>query len=161
MLDLRQVQNPYESLDADSQELEAYGCLFDLGHGGLHPDLENMLQIPLGEHVVIAERVRVAPAWRGLGGVGRYLASRLFRQMCCDPVLVATQPFPLDITRDDQGDTDETALKPALRQIQRTWKSIGFRPYKGDIWILDPSDSKHERAITRLEQRLGLTRGPR
>jgi hypothetical protein len=65
-----------------------------------------MLQMPLGEHLIIAERVRVAPAWRCLGGAGRHLASRLFRQICCDPAIVAAQPFPLDITRDDHGNTD-------------------------------------------------------
>jgi hypothetical protein len=160
VLDLERVENPYESLDANSQELEAYGCLFDLGGGGLHPDLEHMLQAPFGEHVVIAERVRVAPAWRGLGGVGRYLAGRLFRQMCCDPVVVATQPFPLDVTRDDRGNTDDAAMKPAVKQVRRTWKSIGFQPYKGDIWILDPSAGRHEQAMTKLEQRLSLTRSP-
>jgi hypothetical protein len=155
VLDLDRIEDPYESLDADSQELEAYGCLFDLATGELHPDLEGLLGVPLGSHVVIAERVRVAPAWRGYGGVGRYLAGRLFLHMCCDPVVVATQPFPLDIDRDEHGRADDAALKPALRQIQRTWKSIGFRRYKGEIWILDPTSNVHERAMTKLARQLG------
>lgn len=120
-----------------------------------------MLEAPFGDQVVIGERVRIAPAWRGRGGAGRYLAGRLFRQMCTDPLVVATQPFPLDITGDDEGNADEATLQPALRQIERTWKSTGFQPYKNDIWILDPSASEHQLAMTRLEQQLGLTSNPR
>jgi hypothetical protein len=157
VLDLDQVENAYESLDADSQELEAYGCLFDLAaHDELHPDLDDMLQAPIGRHVVIAQRVRIAPAWRGCGGVGRYLAGRLFRLVCSDPIVIATQPFPLDVARDERGNADEAELKPAVEQIQRTWKSIGFQPYKEEIWIMDPSSSSHEQAMARLQRTLGL-----
>ena len=54
------------------------------------------------------------PAWLGLGGVGRYLAARLFPWMFPDAAVVATQPFPLDIPRDEHGTADKDALGPAL-----------------------------------------------
>jgi hypothetical protein len=161
VLDLDLIQDPCETLDADSQELEAFGCLFDLEGGvGLHPDLEQMLE-GFGRHVAIGERVRLAPAWRGLGGVGCYLFGRmLFGRMlpliCCDPIVVAAQPFPLDVTRDEKGNADKESLKHGLSQIRRTWRSIGFEPYEDDIWIMDPNSIKHERSIAKLERQLSL-----
>jgi len=155
-LDLEQIQDPYETLDADSAELAAYSCLFDLeGGSGLRPDLDEILA-GFGRHVVIGERARLAPAWRGLGGIGRYLFGRMLPLICCDPVVVAVQPFPLDVARDGEGNADKESLKKGLAQIRRTWRSIGFQPYKNEIWVMDPNSSKHERALARLERKIGL-----
>jgi hypothetical protein len=54
------IVNSYESLDASSQERKAYNCLFDVATGELHPDPEELLEVPVGRHVVIAERARTA-----------------------------------------------------------------------------------------------------
>jgi hypothetical protein len=157
VLDLGRIKYLFETLDADSEELLRYSCLFDFKGGeGLHPDLEETLE-GFGEHVVIAKRVRLAPAWRGFGGVGRYLFGRMLPLMCCDPVVVAAQPFPLDVDRDERGNAEKAALKRGLAQTRRIWKSIGFEPYKDDIWIMDPNLVKHDRALTRLERKLRLS----
>jgi hypothetical protein len=153
VLDLYRTEEPYETLDACSEELLAYTCLLDNEGQGLHPDLIQMLCLPVGA-LAIAERVRIAPAWRGLGGVGRYLAARLFPWMFPDAAVVAAQPFPLDVPRDEHGTADKEALGPALMQIQRTWESIGFQPYKNDIWIMDPNAATHENAASELEEKL-------
>lgn len=158
VLDLYRIENPFETLDASSQELVAYACLFDLKEGrGLDPDLEDRLLGPAIGRVVIAESVRIAPAWRGCGGIGRYLASRLWPVVCPDAALVAIHPFPIDVPRDDAGHVDKRAFHFTLKQIERTWESIGFEPYKNDIWIMDPSADKHERAVAKLERKLGLS----
>jgi hypothetical protein len=83
----------------------------------------------------------------GLGGVGRYLFGRMLPLICCDPVVVAVQPFPLDVARDEEGNADKESLKKGLVQIRRTWRSIGFQAYMNDIWVMDPNSSKHERAL--------------
>lgn len=155
VLDLGRIEYLFETLDADSAELLHYSCLFG-SEGGLHPDLEENLE-GFGEHVVIATRVRLASAWRGLGGVGRYLFGRMLPLICCDPVAVAAQPFPLDVDRDENGVVKKAALKRGLAQTRRVWKSIGFEPYKDDIWIMDPNSAKHDRVLNRLERKLKLS----
>lgn len=157
VLDLGRIEYLFETLDADSAELLHYSCLFDAEGGGLHSDLEESLE-GFGDHVVIATRVRVASAWRGLGGVGRYLFGRMLPLICCDPVVVAAQPFPLDVDRDENGVAKKAALKNGLAQTRRIWKSIGFEPYKDDIWIMDPNVVKHDQALNRLERKLKLPR---
>lgn len=158
VLDLNRIENTWETLDAHSEELLRYACLLDPQDGNkLHPDLEERLSFPVSGRVLIIERLRVAPAWRGFGGVGRYLVSRLLPWMCADAAVVATQPFPIDTPRDERGNVDKAVFGPALKQIRRTWKSIGFEPYRDDIWIMDPFAAKHERAVAKLERKLGLS----
>jgi hypothetical protein len=156
VMDLARVQDPYDSLDADSQELETYGCLLDLPSGELHPDLLDRLEFTASENVVILERARLAPAWRGCGGLGRYLTGRVLPLICPTPAVIAGQPFPLDIPRDAHGRPDQAALGPAIEHMQRIWESIGFEPYKNDIWIINPSAATHEEAMAQLERKLGL-----
>jgi hypothetical protein len=160
ILDRYQVESAVESLDADSAELVEYACLFAPGgNNELDPDLESRLKLPIGSRIVILERVRVAPAWRGCGGVGRYLTGRVLSWVIPDATVIAAQPFPLDVKRDGHGKVDDTTFKSALKAIQRVWKSIGFEPFHGDIWILDPSADKHERAMARLERKLNVRPG--
>lgn len=109
--------------------------------------------MPAGSLAII-KRARVAPAWRGLGGVGRYLTARLIPWMFPDAAVVALKPFPLDVPRDEHGTADAAVLGPVLRKIERTWHSIGFEPHKNDIWIMDPNSSKHEDAVSKLERNL-------
>jgi hypothetical protein len=155
-MDFGRVQDPHDSLDADSQELESYACLFDLPGSELHPDLLVKLEFPASQHIVIMERARLAPAWRGCGGIGRYLTGRVLPWICPSPAVVVGQPFPIDVPRHKDGTPDNEAFGPAMKQIERVWKSIGFEPYKNGIWIMDPSLNTHQRAIARLERKLGL-----
>jgi hypothetical protein len=77
-LDLWRIGRIYESLDSRDADYEHFGPLFDRsGDLGVHADLEECLVN--GTHVVIIDRARIAPAWRGLGGVGRLLISRPLR----------------------------------------------------------------------------------
>jgi hypothetical protein len=153
LLDLYQIEDAFETLDASSAELLEFACLLDSESREFHPDLEELLCMPTGSLAII-ERVRVAPAWRGLGGLGRYLTARLIPWMFPDAAVVALKPFPIDVPRDDHGTADKTALGPALKQVERTWHSIGFERYKNGIWIMDPNATAHENAVADLEEKL-------
>lgn len=153
VLDLYQIEDALETLDASSAELLEFACLLDSGSREFHPGLEELLCMPTGSLAII-ECVRVAPAWRGLGGVGRYLTARLIPWMFPDAAVVALKPFPIDVPRDERGTADEAALGPALKQVERTWHSIGFEPYKDGIWIMDPHAGRHEDAVSKLERKL-------
>ncbi|WP_410583766.1 hypothetical protein [Amycolatopsis sp. lyj-108] len=70
-IDLQHVDDVHDALDARSGRDQ-------FGFVTLQNGLEDQIQ-SLGSHVVIIDRVRLAPAWRGLGGVGRLLTARLLR----------------------------------------------------------------------------------
>ncbi len=98
-------------------------------------ELEDSLE-PGGSQVVILDRVRLAPGWRGCGGVGRLLIIRWLRWLYDDPRAVVLKPFPIDL--DDDQKQDNAVFRKAMTAVRRTWKSIGFEPFSDDIWVLDP-----------------------
>ncbi|MFI5610282.1 GNAT family N-acetyltransferase [Amycolatopsis sp. NPDC051903] len=132
----------------------AFGALFGepdgSGCGGLAEVLDGSITAA-GSHVVLIGHVVLAPAWRGSGGVGRLLTSRLLQWLCAEPRLIAVAPFV-------------STPGAAPHRARRTWASLGFRPYDNGIWILDPATSDHDDALFGLEARLlgraGFGRGP-
>ncbi|WP_411109566.1 hypothetical protein [Streptomyces sp. c-19] len=147
-LDLWRIGNVYESLDSRDADYEHFAPLFDKsGDLGLHSDLEECLVS--GDQVVIVDRVRIAPAWRGLGGVGRLLIGHLLRWVAGHAALVATHPYPIDIPVGEREDTAREAREKDV--VQRTWRSLGFEPFREDVWVMQPHLSAHGNAIERLE----------
>ncbi|MEU1364635.1 hypothetical protein ABZ454_00630 [Streptomyces sp. NPDC005803] len=152
-LDLWRIGHIYASLDSRDADYEHFAPLFDKsGDLGLHGDLEDCLVN--GTHVVIIDRARIAPAWRGLGGVGRLLIGRMLRWVTSQAALVATHPYPIDIPVDERDDRTREAREKAV--IQRTWQSLGFEPFREDLWVMQPHLNAHDDAIERLETAFGL-----
>ncbi len=151
-LDLWRIGHIYASLDSRDADYEHFAPLFDKsGDLGLHSDLEECLVS--GTHVVIIDRARIAPAWRGLGGVGRLLIGRMLRWVASQAALVATHPYPIDIPVDEWDDrTRETREKTV---VQRTWQSLGFESFREDLWVMRPHLSAHDDAVERLEAAFG------
>jgi GNAT superfamily N-acetyltransferase len=149
-LDLWHIGRIYDSLDSRDAGYEHFAPLFDKsGDLGLHPDLEECLMN--GTHIVIVDRARIAPAWRGLGGVGRLLISRLLRWVTSRAAIVATHPYPIDIPIDERDDEAREAREKA--PVQRCWQSLGFEPFREDVWVMQPHLRAHEDAVKRLEAR--------
>lgn len=142
-------------LDALSADYDSLARIFS--GNDLHPDLLEMIE-GAGSRAILIDRVRLAPAWRGLGGVGRLLISRILRMVTTvDTAVVATIPFPIDLYEecDDPGDIDNhPRFDDELRRIQSTWESLGFFQYKDEIWVMDPAMVHHDKAVRQIEARL-------
>lgn len=156
-VDLWRVDDVMDTLDARSGDDEHFAGMFgDRGGFGdveLHPDLEQMLE-PGGSRVVIVDRVRLAPAWRGLGGVGRLLTARLLDWVCDDPRVVAVHPFPIEL--DEDAREDPARFDPALQRVCRVWRSLEFEPFTDDIWVLDPRKAAYGKAVEEIARTLGV-----
>ncbi|WP_062993794.1 hypothetical protein [Nocardia anaemiae] len=142
-------------LDELSADYDHFRVLFD--GNDFHPELMDMIDGGLGSRAVLIDRARVAPAWRGMGGVGRLLISRILRLFADTAGVVATNPFPIDLFA--EWDTRTGLVKhprfgDELAKVQRTWGSLGFQPYKDPIWVMDPAMSTHSRAVAELEKQL-------
>ena len=149
-LDLWRIRSAYDSLDARSSDYEHFAPLFDRsGDLGLHPDLEECLTG--GARAVIIERARLAPAWRGCGGVGRLLLARLLRWTAADAAVVATHPYPIDIPMAQRDDVARVAREK--QRVQRTWQSLGFEAFREDLWVMRPHLREHGDTVVALEQR--------
>ncbi|NEA77144.1 hypothetical protein [Streptomyces sp. SID13588] len=150
-LDLWRIGHIYDSLDSRSADYEHFARLFDeSGDLGLHPDFEECLIS--GTHVTIIDRARIAPAWRRQGGVGRLLIAHLLRLVAGRTAVVATHPYPIDIPEEERD--DEARKVREMAAVQRTWRSLGFEPFREDLYVMQPHLRAHEDATKRLEQAL-------
>jgi hypothetical protein len=147
-LDLYRTDDPFASLDARSQDYAHFLGLFD-ADGELTEDLDCGA---FGNSLVIIDRARLAPAWRGLGGVGRLLIGELLPWICSSPQLVAVHPFPTDLDREQKR--DDAVFKPALEQVRRTWRSLAFEPFSDDVWVMHPEKRTHSDALEQLRHEL-------
>lgn len=159
-IDLQEVVDIFDALDARSAEYAEFIPMFGesktFGSLDLDPDLEEVLEIP-GREVVIIDHVELAPAWRGLGGVGRVLASRMFRWASVDAYFYALKPFPIELDQEQKDDANQ--FNPALSRVRDIWQSLGFVPFTNDIWYMDPKLNSHQLAVRKLERTLGLRPG--
>jgi hypothetical protein len=125
--------------------------------GPRNPELVEELQEELasfGPAVVLLDRVWLAPAWRGHGGVGRLLTARLLRWVCPEPRVVALMPSPIALN--DKQQEDKAIFDQEMAKIRRTWESLGFKPLGKDILIMDPAMIHHDEAVKKLARELGL-----
>ncbi|MGV9294293.1 hypothetical protein [Amycolatopsis sp. NPDC003676] len=156
-VDLQHVDGIFDALDARSPDYAKFIPLFgnrdEYGFLGLDDRLQSTPHA-FGTHVVIVDRVRLAPAWRGLGGIGRLLTARVLRWICSDPRLIAVQPFPIDLDRSLLRHA--SVFEPALDKVRRTWASLGFVPAFGGTWVADPGRSAYSNAVEALERKFGL-----
>jgi hypothetical protein len=118
---------------------------------GLDEDVDSRMA-GRGPRLVLLDRVELAPAWRGMGGVGRLVVARLLRWEAADTRLIALQPFPTQYAQAG----DAPGFAEARAKVQQVWGSIGFEPWRDDIWCLDPASPDFEHALARLEDRLGV-----
>ncbi|MFF0546712.1 MULTISPECIES: hypothetical protein [Nocardia] len=148
------VGDVVEQLDSISADYEAFSPVF--AGNELHPDLLEMVE-GFGNRVVLIDRVNLAPAWRGAGGVGRVLISRILGLFTStDTGVVATIPYPI-VLFDESARLDleqHPRFGEELERVRRVWASIGFRPYRNDIWVMDPAKVHHDNGVRAIEARL-------
>lgn len=148
-IDLLRVGNLWEALEARSADSAHFLPLADPETGALSDDLEDQVGPSMGHELVVIDRVSVAPAWRGVGGVGRLLVGHALRWLDGEAQCVAVHPFPFELRSEDAGGP---AFAEALAAVKHTWASIGFVPFHDSLYILNPELVAHSRAIERLER---------
>ncbi|WP_410874725.1 hypothetical protein [Nocardia sp. A7] len=144
-----------DQLDSMSADYEAFSPVF--ADNELHPDLLEVVE-GVGNRAVLIDRVNLAPAWRGAGGVGRVLISRILGLFTStDAGVVATIPYPIDLFDecDRRRDVEQhPRFGEELERVRRVWDSIGFMPYRDGIWVMDPAKVHHDNGVRVIESRL-------
>ncbi|MGW6940315.1 hypothetical protein ACWGF3_15160 [Streptomyces xanthophaeus] len=102
---------------------------------GLHwsPEFEDRIECPVGD-LLIMDRVRIEPPWRGFG-IGALAAAEAIHRLAAGCCAVACEPAPTDGDFED----DEPGYQAARAKIVKVWESIGFEEFSNGIHLLDPS----------------------
>ncbi|MFF4012763.1 hypothetical protein [Streptomyces sp. NPDC001717] len=102
---------------------------------GLHwsPAFEERIDVPAGD-LLIMDRVRIEPQWRGFG-IGALAAAEAIRRLASGCCAVACEPAPTD----GDYENDEPGYQAARAKIAKVWESVGFAKFSDGIYLLDPA----------------------
>lgn len=146
-VDLQKTDDLRDSLDARSADSTHFMSLASGSLDGLSDELVEFLDLDHQSRLTIIDRVQLAPAWRGLGGVGRLLIGHALNWVAADSQCVATQPHPFFLS---DGLERGPEFTKALASVRHTWASLGFVPFREDLYVLH--STLHEEAVAALEE---------
>lgn len=102
---------------------------------GLHwsPEFEERIDVPAGD-LLIMDRVRIEPQWRGFG-IGALSAAEAIRRLAAGCCAVACEPAPTD----GDFENDKPGYQAAQAKIAKVWESVGFEGFNDGVYLLDPA----------------------
>jgi hypothetical protein len=117
------VSHPGEVLKVAEEVLGAQGDTFV-------SELADHCDMGLCTQLLIVDRVRVVPQWRG-HGLGPIIAAHVIDVMASQHTLTACYPAPVE------GDAvTGPGRARAIDALGRTWAKVGFEPFRNDVWVL-------------------------
>ncbi|WP_149180488.1 hypothetical protein [Streptomyces sp. TRM49041] len=117
--------------------------------GHFRDDLDEYAE-PFGSGMVLLNSAQLARPWRGFG-IGAVLAGKAIARLGAGARGAACYPSPLDRT----GLADDAARDRAVSALQRTWSSLGFRPYRDDgVYVLNLATTALSEALSVLTDRI-------
>jgi hypothetical protein len=151
-VDLWQVGNLQDALDARSADTAHFLPLAEgvSERGALSSNLDAHIH-GAGGQLVLIDRVLLAPAWRGKGGVGRLLIGSVLQWIAADAQCVAVHPHPFHLA---DLDSNDPALDAGIAAVRHTWGFLGFVPFLDDLYIFDPTSNALDQAMGQLRARL-------
>ncbi|MFB7669027.1 hypothetical protein ACFC1R_34810 [Kitasatospora sp. NPDC056138] len=137
--------DPWEAADAESGDLESIAAaVFE--DGDYCEAFEEAID-GFGD-LLILDRVYLSKPWRGFG-LGPIFAAEAIHRLCGGCCAVAAEPGVAEYPENRELVTDEFRAT-ARKKIAALWESIGFRPFRHGVQLLDtslqrPLDLLHER----------------
>lgn len=116
-----------EALDAISAELEHLSVIYDDADGWWTDDLG--LADP-GPTALLLETLEFEPVYRGLG-LGPAVLAGIIDRLGVGCSFAALEPHPIGEPFGGKPVDD------AIRSLERLWTSVGFRPFRDGVWVLD------------------------
>jgi GNAT superfamily N-acetyltransferase len=149
---LEMGERPAVWLDDTSQDLAHFVPLFD--GVGLSRRVNDLVEDSVFiDHVTIIDRAHLEQQWRG-HGLGRLLIDSAFERHFPVTGLFALQPHPTDLPEHIWSDEEHPRFTRALRNVRRSWASLGFRPLTENLYIKDPASAAGDRHARNLRKKL-------
>ena len=143
-------------LDATSGDAEVFVSLTDASGA-----LDAMYETGSGSNLIAVNHVTLAPEWRGMGGLGRYLTGSALLLMSDLAACIALHPSPFELRDKHNGKVPRPEWQAGVEKLTELWRTIGAEPAPGDNLVIDPVLIHLEQAVDRLYQSLSAgRRGP-
>jgi len=112
--------------------------------------------VPLGDGLVLINHVRLDPEMRGRGGIAA--TSPAWRSANCPQARRSwrSTPPPFELRQEfDDGNVPDDVWEAGAEALGPVWESLGFDRFEGHLYVLDPTRTALDDAMTALRRRLG------
>lgn len=136
LMDLYETRDPFGVLDGHDGDLGLIAeTIFSgrRGRGDLAPDLDERLE-SFGSGLLILNRARLAPQWRGFG-YGVLLTGLAIKRLSGGCRAVVCYPSPLGEYDEEHDSSAREAV--AVNRLSEVWAQLGFEHYRNGVHVLD------------------------
>ncbi|MFJ8248471.1 hypothetical protein [Streptomyces sp. NPDC094466] len=140
--------NAVHAMEDESEDLaEIAEAILNAETGYFTDEVSEMLDYT-GSALLVMDRVTLDGAWRG-HGLGVALAIEAIYRLMPGCRAVVCSPGISDVS--DMRLRDRAEWERVTTKIGRGWESIGFRPYRGTVFVLSPTslDLEEQRDVLR------------
>ncbi|MGP9017603.1 hypothetical protein ACT1U9_04230 [Streptomyces sp. BR1] len=141
-------RNAYWAMEEEGEDLfEIAQVLLDPATGSFASEVSERLEY-VGSGLLIMDRVTLDPAWRG-HGLAAVLGCEVIHRLMIGCRAVACSPGVTDLS--SQRLTDRSEWDRVNAKIAQGWESLGFRPYRDNVYLLSPTsqDLEEQRSVLR------------
>ena len=133
----------FDLLDVESGDRATIGAeVFDIESVGLRESVEDALDDNFGSQLIVLDRVRVEPQFRG-HNLGPILAG-----LVLDTLRIGSNAFSACYPAPFEGDLKGDARNRAIDSLTRTWAKLGFQELRNGVHVLDLN--RLDEALVRL-----------
>ncbi|MFJ4513825.1 hypothetical protein [Streptomyces sp. NPDC088816] len=144
-------RNAYWAMEEESEELyETAQVLLDPETGSFTDEVSERLEY-VGSGLLVMDRVTLGPPWRG-HGLAAVLACEVITRLMAGCRAVACSPGITDLS--SRRLTDRAEWDRVNARIAQGWESLGFRPYRDNVYLLSPASQDFEEQRGALRQHL-------
>lgn len=90
------------------------------------------------------------PAWRGMGGLGRYLAGSGLLMLTDLATCIALRPSPFELHAMYADEVPQAVWAAGVQKLTDLWCSLGAEPARGGNLVIDPTLVHLQEAVDRL-----------
>ncbi|MEU3684259.1 hypothetical protein OIE75_28415 [Streptomyces sp. NBC_01723] len=144
-------RNAYWAMEEESEELyETAQVLLDPETGSFTDEVSERLEY-VGSALLVMNRVTLDPPWRG-HGLAAVLACEVITRLMAGCRAVACSPGITDLS--SRRLTARAEWDRVNAKIAQGWESLGFRPYRDNVFLLSPASQDLEEQRGALRQHL-------
>ncbi len=149
-------RNAYWAMEEESEELyETAQVLLDPETGSFTDEVSERLEY-VGSALLVMNRVTLDPPWRG-HGLAAVLACEVITRLMTGCRTVACSPGITDLS--GHRLTARAEWDRVNAKIAQGWESLGFRPYRDNVYLLSPASQDLEEQRGAMRGRLAELRG--
>lgn len=157
VVELHNGRDPMDALDEHSADGETIGATIFDSDGDLDQEFDDLIE-PLGDRVLILDRVEIDPEFRG-EGLGPLIAGMAITTLSGGAVAAVCCPAPIGRPLDPDGqprDFQPGEREAVVAKLSKVWATLGFEHFRDGVHYISMSHTRFSNSFKKVLEDHGL-----